>query len=1137
MKHLLPLLLCILYSFLTTAQPDSFKYQAVARDGNNQLLATKNISLRFSIIQDNAPQSVRYVETHTTTTSDLGIFHVNIGNGNPIQGQFSTIAWGSDDFKMKIEVDYNGGSNYIDMGTIPFLSVPYALHARTVDDKNDADADPANEIQTLSKNGNTITLSKNGGSFTDEVNDADADPNNEIQSISKSGNTVTLSRNGGSFTDQVDDADASPTNEIQTLSINGTQLTISGGNSVNLPTGSGGGTSDDDPNNEIQSLSSTKNGNTVNLNISLGGQSTSFDVSDADNSPSNEIQTISKNGSTVSLSNNGGSFTDETNDADANPSNEIQSLSLNGSTLSISQGNSINLSSLQGQSPWVSDGNDKIKYTGESVKIENINNSQNYTAIESSKISMINSTNSVSIDPSELNFGNTSRLSGSKLSFIDPQTLNSGLMVPGNVTLLEDNIYATLRPNYGLNFHPFDAQDTRYSNLNLDSLTFSQPNAGLLLPQHSNLTSFGLFFDNSIETAVYSNYGIQLHGSPFSTDIGSNFFEMHEKVGNVDISRIRIEPDSLTLLTDSGWKTSQLGTGPNSSGRLSLFSGGAMDEIINIGENIFGNPNINIFDNGFTRAYMETSNGAGEVGTFGSNGSTNTYMGPSFIDSEQGEMTVNNAQGNRVAGMNGGNGGLGEVYTMGEMHILDSNNNPSAEMNQFGFEVYDPSGISAVTISRDLFDPSVGNVVTFGENHSYNFSAGAAYNAGGLNTGFAGVYDSNSELKAGMEVNLFNQGRLFSKGYIDVTDANDNTVTQINEKEVKLIDPSNGNTVAVLGKYAGSSNVGELRLNDYGNNLNVYVGPNFRTNDQRAGLIGIANNAGNITGGIEVQTSGASNIFGNILSIHNGSDQAYIKAQTNPYFDGTITTFNFDGNITSEVGNAVNNPGTGRFGVYDKFGEFKGELSVSEFTGRGQVKTQDVIVETVTALGMNTLGLTVSGPNSANVYLDGFSNNSDFGSVAVFDDNGQSQAGIYVNPATRQGVVWGDIKNFRMDHPLDKSKEIVYASLEGPEAAAYTRGTSSLRDGKVFVEFPEHYQLVANAETMTIQLTPLYANTIGLAVTEKTDKGFWVQERMDGKGNFDFDWHVTCVRKGYEDFEVVRPNQRQRISKPVDQEK
>ncbi|MEL6971353.1 MAG: hypothetical protein AAFO02_14405, partial [Bacteroidota bacterium] len=108
---------------------------------------------------------------------------------------------------------YQGGALFI---SDPGFDMPFETFVK--DGTNlfaDADADPTNEIQALSKAGNTVSLSNNGGSFTDEVDDADADPTNEIQAISKSGNTVSLSNNGGSFTDEVDDADADPTNEIE----------------------------------------------------------------------------------------------------------------------------------------------------------------------------------------------------------------------------------------------------------------------------------------------------------------------------------------------------------------------------------------------------------------------------------------------------------------------------------------------------------------------------------------------------------------------------------------------------------------------------------------------------------------------------------------------------------------------------------------------------------------------------------------------------------------------------------------------------------------------------------------------------------------------------------------------------------
>ncbi len=142
--------------------------------------------------------------------------------------------------------------------------------------------------------------------------------------------------------------------------------------------------------------------------------------------------------------------------------------------------------------------------------------------------------------------------------------------------------------------------------------------------------------------------------------------------------------------------------------------------------------------------------------------------------------------------------------------------------------------------------------------------------------------------------------------------------------------------------------------------------------------------------------------------------------------------------------------------------------------------------------------------------------------VGVFNPTNSSQliGGIFVNGT--QSVVNANVKNFSMDHPKDPSKEIWYACVEGPEAAAYTRGTATLVNGEVFVPFPEHFELVINPSTMTVHLTPGSAESEGLAVVEKSASGFKVKELHKGKGNYSFDWEVKGVRKGYEDYKAVR---------------
>ena len=138
--------------------------------------------------------------------------------------------------------------------------------------------------------------------------------------------------------------------------------------------------------------------------------------------------------------------------------------------------------------------------------------------------------------------------------------------------------------------------------------------------------------------------------------------------------------------------------------------------------------------------------------------------------------------------------------------------------------------------------------------------------------------------------------------------------------------------------------------------------------------------------------------------------------------------------------------------------------------------------------------------------------------MEIDDDDGDVHIHGHLNAASSSA----NVKSFKMDYPLNEGKELWYACIEGPEAAAYTRGTTKLRDGYAQVLFPEHFKIIANPKTMTVILTPLSAKSKGLAVVEKSKKGFKVRELLEGSGEYEFDWEVKCVRKGYEDFKIIR---------------
>ena len=236
-KIFLSFVFTVLFVSLIFSQvPNSFKYQAVVRDATGQLIADKMISLRISILDGSAVGEVVYAEVFQYATNNFGIVSLDVGSGSTITGNFEQIDWSSNTYYLQVDVDIDGGENYQFMGTSQILAVPYALQALNVVNKDDADADPTNELQTISKNNNTVTLSNNGGSFIDEVNDADADPTNEIQDLSLNDNILVITNNPNATPISLSAYQGTNTDE-QILSVNiidnVVELTIGGGTGGN----------------------------------------------------------------------------------------------------------------------------------------------------------------------------------------------------------------------------------------------------------------------------------------------------------------------------------------------------------------------------------------------------------------------------------------------------------------------------------------------------------------------------------------------------------------------------------------------------------------------------------------------------------------------------------------------------------------------------------------------------------------------------------------------------------------------------------------------------------------------------------------------------------------------------------------
>ncbi len=121
------MLLCTLGMFAQV--PQKMSYQAIVRNSGDMIMANQNVGMQISILQGSASGPAVYVETQTPTTNANGLASIEIGTGNTISGDFTTIDWANNTYFIRTEIDPFGGTSYTITGTSQLASVPYALYA------------------------------------------------------------------------------------------------------------------------------------------------------------------------------------------------------------------------------------------------------------------------------------------------------------------------------------------------------------------------------------------------------------------------------------------------------------------------------------------------------------------------------------------------------------------------------------------------------------------------------------------------------------------------------------------------------------------------------------------------------------------------------------------------------------------------------------------------------------------------------------------------------------------------------------------------------------------------------------------------------------------------------------------------
>ena len=179
--------------------------------------------------------------------------------------------------------------------------------------------------------------------------------------------------------------------------------------------------------------------------------------------------------------------------------------------------------------------------------------------------------------------------------------------------------------------------------------------------------------------------------------------------------------------------------------------------------------------------------------------------------------------------------------------------------------------------------------------------------------------------------------------------------------------------------------------------------------------------------------------------------------------------------------------------------------SVSGYPNTGGIWTAD-------SYGNRLAALTCLNGYPSNPFLSLWYNGNQRGAFYI-DTDGKSV--LSVDRLIVDGYLRSEPVDLKSEYALrsETSEESTpcFVSQNGDEITL--RRTASLQKGTAVIELPQDISGKIDLTTMTVQVTPLSAESKGVAVTDKQTASFKVQELMSGVGNYDFDWRLTVLFK------------------------
>jgi len=235
----------------------------------------------------------------------------------------------------------------------------------------------------------------------------------------------------------------------------------------------------------------------------------------------------------------------------------------------------------------------------------------------------------------------------------------------------------------------------------------------------------------------------------------------------------------------------------------------------------------------------------------------------------------------------------------------------------------------------------------------------------------------------------------------------------------------------------------------------------------------------------------------------------------------TSDTARIDGPSNETTNPSLSLGGNGNFNI-DAPGVVGGRLVVQDTTGYVGINTPSptaqlhvtgsmIVNGQVTVNGVLTGNSTIGGGAAQ---LQGYGVNSNAVFALKYDD--QLYPGGNPDAIQIMNEIDGVYKTFIINHPVFAEKYLMHATLEGPEAAVFYRGSTRLENGRAEIELPHYFDALCDASSATIQLTPVDGfDRLCLRTYDgrKIHRDRFLVVSDNPTSDLAFDWEVKARRK------------------------